>query len=122
MEWISVKERLPEVGVSKPHSWAWLITDGKQINISTSHPDWWNKEDSWGMMDKVTHWMPLPDPPHQRSSNVKCDTVKQTIYEHGGSRIWTETDGRRNLIADTYQDAEYAKAVRDFTEKWYKEK
>jgi len=29
---------------------------------------------------------------------------KQTIYDHGGSRIWVEDgDGRRNLIADTYE-------------------
>ena len=53
---------------------------------------------------------------------MKNETVMQTIYDHGGSRIWTEKNGRRELYADTYRSAEYAKAVRDFTEKWYKEK
>ena len=47
--------------------------------------------------------------------------LMQTIYEHGGSRIWTEKEDGRKLIADTYTDAEYAKAVRDFTDKWLSE-
>ena len=44
--------------------------------------------------------------------------LHQTIYDHGGSRIWIETPGGRELVADTYTDAEYAKAIREFTEEW----
>jgi hypothetical protein len=47
--------------------------------------------------------------------------IQQTIYEHGGSRIWREIDGRRDLIADTFQSREYAEAVRDFTATWFQE-
>jgi len=47
--------------------------------------------------------------------------LHQTIYDHGGSRIWIETpDGRRDLLADTYTTADYAKAIRDFSEQWLK--
>ena len=46
----------------------------------------------------------------------------QTIYDHGGSRIWIEKpDGRRELLADTFTTADYAKAVRNFTEEWLKQ-
>ena len=32
-------------------------------------------------------------------------TVKQNVYDHGGSRVWIEAkDGTRDLIADTYGD------------------
>jgi hypothetical protein len=50
-------------------------------------------------------------------------TLHQTIYMHGGSRIWIQnTDGSRELIADTYKDVQYAIAVRDFTDEWLKNK
>ena len=40
-------------------------------------------------------------------------TIMQTIYEHGGSRIWMEyEDGSRDLLADTYDGEELAKKVR----------
>lgn len=38
--------------------------------------------------------------------------IMQTIFEHGGSRIWREVDGRRQLIADTYGSAGMALAVK----------
>ena len=47
--------------------------------------------------------------------------LRQTIYEHGGSRIWIEKDGKRELLADTFTTEEYAKAVRDFTEQWLRQ-
>lgn len=37
--------------------------------------------------------------------------LHQTIYEHGGSRIWIERDGKRDLLADTYGDETLANAV-----------
>jgi hypothetical protein len=48
--------------------------------------------------------------------------LQQIIYDHGGSRIWIEQPGgKRGLMADTYGNAEYAKAVHEFTEKWLKQ-
>ena len=48
-------------------------------------------------------------------------TLHQTIYGHGGSRIWIEKrDGGRELVADTYMDDKYAIAIRDFTDEWLK--
>jgi hypothetical protein len=46
-------------------------------------------------------------------------TIKQTIYEHGGSRIYQENaDGSRDLLADTYAGKfggdNFAKAVYQF--------
>lgn len=46
-------------------------------------------------------------------------TLKQTIYDHGGSCIWRENDGKRDLLADTYHTREFAEAVRRFTEEWF---
>lgn len=45
-------------------------------------------------------------------------TVHQTIYKHGGSRIWTESGDHRDLLAHTYHTKEYAIAIRDFTQNW----
>ena len=75
-EWISVKDRLPEL-----HEEA-IKDEGETIRYMVSNPflaytdkgvmtvcvyivqdgrEWWN-EDS-GTEHKVTHWMPLPQPP-----------------------------------------------------------
>lgn len=58
------------------------------------------------------------------SAPVACSTaneIKQTIYEHGGSRIWIELDGQRNLLCDTYHTKELAVVVRGFIEHWWKQ-
>lgn len=48
--------------------------------------------------------------------------LRQTIYDHGGSRIWLEKpNGRRELLADTYTTADFAKVVRAFTEEWLRQ-
>lgn len=44
-------------------------------------------------------------------SELNDDEPQQTIFEHGGSRIWIERDGKRELLADTYGDAALARAV-----------
>jgi len=66
----------------------------------------------------------MTEPKTQAAHSGTCPSdcspeIRQTIYDHGGSRIWREIDGRRDLIADTFQTAEYAEAVREFTEKWF---
>ena len=61
----------------------------------------------------------------QTAEGVRVDAevmrIKHDIYDHGGSRLYTEDDkGNRNLIVDTYHTKESALAIREFTEKWLK--
>lgn len=73
MEWISVKDRLPKwkEGV--------LVTDGNVVTVASldywdGWPKWWDGHGFSGYEwefdfsnnfedGKVTHWMPLPNPP-----------------------------------------------------------
>ena len=68
-EWISVKDRLPEtisLGRDEAYSEAVLVwTSGRKAMMAVYDGidficpmDFW---DAWG--DKITHWMPLPQPP-----------------------------------------------------------
>lgn len=65
MEWISVKDRFPEEWVTV------LITDGKNVGISSNQIDCITEENcisSEGYyigtsLQEITHWMPLPEPP-----------------------------------------------------------
>lgn len=64
MEWISVKERLPE---ANDEVWAWTVFhDSDQEYGDTS---WLQDDGTWAMGSAknftVTHWMPLPEPPKQ---------------------------------------------------------
>lgn len=64
MEWISVKDRLPECPESKPGDLGWLVFTPRhrhKINVSFQHPSWWSSDE--GYSDEITHWMPLPSPP-----------------------------------------------------------
>ena len=59
--------------------------------------------------------MPLtPEDQDLVASEQDCapDKIFQNIYYHGGSRIWRETKGGRELLADTYGNAEMAVAVK----------
>ena len=72
-EWISVDDRLPEVGRAKSADLKWLAFDGERIEIVSAHPAWWNEPGEECPIDGcgcdhgggpvVTHWMPLPEPP-----------------------------------------------------------
>ena len=62
-KWISVNDRLPEVGRQKSHKLKWLVFDGEQIYIESLHPDWWNNGMPSGDFITITHWQPLPEPP-----------------------------------------------------------
>jgi hypothetical protein len=60
MEWIDVNERLPE-----KHGW-YLVFDEYFDEIEVSYYD---LEFSTGNIEgytKVTHWMPLPEPPKKK--------------------------------------------------------
>ena len=70
MEWISVKERLPEnTGVAPEvivHTKTGEVTVGW---FDKTDREWWilSEDIDYGEMcvsfDSVTHWMPLPEPP-----------------------------------------------------------
>jgi hypothetical protein len=64
MKWISIKDELPEKDSLV------LITDGERVTIAE-----WYQESGWSLSredqaigifpDTITHWMPLPAPPHR---------------------------------------------------------
>lgn len=64
LQWISVKERLPEVG-----TWClWMYPTGPEVNqyegklddgTMLFHRSWYDSD------DEVTYWMPLPEPPKE---------------------------------------------------------
>lgn len=57
MEWISVKDRLPEYFESV------LGSDGKEVSVAfrTVEGNW--IDEVFELDGDVTHWMPLPSPP-----------------------------------------------------------
>lgn len=74
MEWISVKDRLPEIGIAK--DFFGLVSDGRSVitawywrrrynSITEEKEDIWSvdKTSQYMLNDKITHWMPLPKPP-----------------------------------------------------------
>ena len=70
-EWISTRDRLPEISERSPinpSSQRVLVTDGKNIQVGVRWrcgkeeyflPDF--RED----FDDITHWMPLPEVPNE---------------------------------------------------------
>ena len=68
MEWISIKERLPEGG-----EWVLVIASDGDYEVAYTHDSRENLErDDFTFLTshscawKVTHWMPLPDPPKEK--------------------------------------------------------
>lgn len=62
-EWISVKDRLPENGKI-------VLAYSKEKGVTFTHRLWFHQTDrpfviEYEGMVKVTHWMPLPEPPKE---------------------------------------------------------
>ena len=63
-QWISVKDRLPEIG-------EWVLINGPEVcqRIEPPSASWkaeyaWNTDhESFYYPEDITHWMPLPAPP-----------------------------------------------------------
>jgi hypothetical protein len=66
MNWLSVKDRLPDKDCRT------LVTDGRHVTVAD-----WIQDEGWLLdrddrnvgvtADRLTHWMPLPEPPAPRS-------------------------------------------------------
>ena len=70
MNWIDVNESLPQVGIDSVYSSTWVLVsyvfDGKHYNtlgkyIKTPAPYWIDVHRD--KLEKITHWMQLPEPP-----------------------------------------------------------
>jgi len=69
-DWISVKDELPEFEQVVD---VWVIWRGRDLDVHGErltdveyYPEMefpWNHEEINGYFDKVSHWMPLPNPP-----------------------------------------------------------
>ena len=71
--WISVEDELPpKKNEYDDLSNNVLATDGKEIYESVYNHDFedWFTHDMWGL-DKITHWMPLPQPPESGNNSQK---------------------------------------------------
>lgn len=75
MEWISMRERLPEL-------YDWVLVSAKDYPevpafIATAYRNKTTKDENWywwwfgypSEIGKVTHWMPLPKPPEDGENN-----------------------------------------------------
>lgn len=62
MEWIKVSERLPELGER-------VLVCEKDFGVQVGHLDikvkWQFSYSSFPSVIKITHWMPLPNPPKE---------------------------------------------------------
>ena len=61
MEWISIKDRLPD-----DQSWVLVYADGAMNCMGFSKgkwQDWTIQSASNIVIDSITHWMPLPERP-----------------------------------------------------------
>ena len=67
-KWISVKERLPEIG-------EWVLINGPEVcqRIEPPSASWkaeyaWNTDhETFYYPEDITHWMPLPAPPKEEA-------------------------------------------------------
>lgn len=79
MEWISVKDRLPE-DARKSNGDNWQFSNAVLTSDSKGNIDidcYWNGLKAWESDNKdITHWMPLPEPPltnHTMNPSTKSD-------------------------------------------------
>lgn len=62
MEWISVKDRLPD----NNDEVLMFICGVHVLGYVDINGEWYNDVDEKEFSGSVTHWMPLPDPPKEK--------------------------------------------------------
>ena len=86
MEWISVEDRLPEYGKGMNWVLAWFPDDGNAhtayrdmyyspqgCGYEGGHSDWVAGEGlAAHVYGEPSHWMPLPEPPHDCPGEKAC--------------------------------------------------
>lgn len=93
MTWISVKDRLPEVG---DYSVLCAFSNGSIEPIRMEHVEDWAQ----GLRDDyltITHWMPLPDPP--KEEEVRKRNTEMLIIEMRESVEKALANGMQNATA-----------------------
>lgn len=74
MQWISVKDRLPSrAGLMDDESEYVLVFEqykhipGGEVSICEYTKDGWSNNDNFGNAhtERITHWMPFPEPPEE---------------------------------------------------------
>lgn len=65
-EWISVKDRLPEIGI-KVLVFITYTSVNDEIDVDMIDPSISHTSEPWGtyLSKHITHWMPLPEAPHE---------------------------------------------------------
>lgn len=62
-EWISVKDRQPNVA-----GWYLVFYNGNKMQVAFFKGKKWPFDNHY---HKVTHWMPLPEPPKEQKKRIK---------------------------------------------------
>ena len=65
--WISVEERLPEVG--EPVLFSTPSMDEPLKGAYQENGTWWSVEYECKFINGITHWMPLPEAPRKEANN-----------------------------------------------------
>jgi hypothetical protein len=80
MKWISVKDKLPEIGKTGVYASDFVFAyDGQNVfesrYIKPSKGDAWWHEVNTGDRKEVTHWMPFPKPPSTAITQEKANEM-----------------------------------------------
>lgn len=77
MDWIDVKDRLPSRNGLESDETEYVLVSSKgvlgpSVAICGFGSDGWSHWDNFGVINtkRITHWMPLPDPPISESEGT----------------------------------------------------
>lgn len=110
MEWISVKDRLPEYDLNGSNRYLTcdnrgFVFGGHQYFTVNREAGFYDLVDgNWEIDKDVTHWMPLPEPPEQPETKLnfnrdisKCPRGEMVLIENAGAK----SEDYRHAVAFT---------------------